>query len=51
MHVDPIMLLDTGAAFFATIQVNQVAGTLTMYLKTQPYLRTKIAEILRFDVL
>lgn len=51
MHVDPIMLIDTGAATFATIQVNMVAGTLSMYLKTQPYLRTQIEEILRFDVL
>ncbi|KAF7336121.1 Acyl-CoA dehydrogenase NM domain-like protein [Mycena venus] len=51
MHVDPIMLIDGGAATFATIQVNLAAGTLSMYLKTQPYLRQQIQQILRFDVL
>jgi hypothetical protein len=51
MHVDPIMLMDGGAATFATIQVNLAAGTLSMYLDAQPYLRPQIEEILRFDVL
>ncbi|KIK60064.1 hypothetical protein GYMLUDRAFT_168556 [Collybiopsis luxurians FD-317 M1] len=51
MHIDPIMLIDGGAATYASIQVNLTAGTLSEYLKGQPYLRKTIEDILAFRVL
>ncbi|KAF5361364.1 hypothetical protein D9757_011349 [Collybiopsis confluens] len=51
MHIHPIMIVDGAAATFATIQVNLVAGTLSAYLKKQPYLRQVMEDILSFKSL
>ncbi|CAK5271020.1 unnamed protein product [Mycena citricolor] len=50
LQIDPIKLVDGAAARFFTFQTNLAAGTICVYLKTQPYLRQTVEDILRFEV-